>query len=132
MVDNGPGVDKTELRQTNTQELISGPKLAKSELEDIVRHRERANFDLSGLNVTEGEDMDVMPGHNDVQLERAKIKLIGGVQNFNPEYLSRSIEKEPKGGTKPVRRERGHQALQRGVTGDEGLHTKGLPKVCTL
>ena len=112
VVEEGPGIDKTELWQTNTQELISRPKLTKREFEDKLLHAERANFDRTGQNVTEGEEKDVLPGHSDVQLEGAKIERIGGFQNFDSEYPSRGIGNELKGGTELVRRERGHQAVK--------------------
>ena len=82
------GVDRTELRQTDIQELLSGPQLTKRELEAKLRHTEVASFDRTGLNVTEGEEKNALPGHSDVQLERAKIELSGGIQNFDPESPS--------------------------------------------
>ena len=78
VVEDVLGVDRTELRPTNTQELLSGPKLAKKELEAKVWHKEVASFDRTGMNVTEGEEEDVLPGHSNAHLERASIKLFGG------------------------------------------------------
>ena len=84
----------------------------------------------------------MLPGHSDVQLERAKIELIGGIQNFDPESPSRGIGKEQKGSSELVRQERGHQAVQREIAeerekekhlaGVEGFNKEDLPKVRAL
>ena len=105
-------VDRTELRKTDTQELLSEPQLDNRELEAELRHMEVASFDRTGLIVTEGEEKKVLPGHSDIQLERAKIELIGGIPSCEPEPPAQGSVKEPNGGTDLVRQERGHQAVQ--------------------
>lgn len=115
--------DRTELRQTETQEPLSGPQLAKRELEAKSLQAEVAGFDRAGLNVTEVEEKNVLPGHSDIQQEKAKIELIGGIENFDPESLARVSVKEPVGGAELVRQELGHKAVQEeiGAFGREGL-----------
>ena len=117
------GFDRTELRQTDTHEPLSGPQLAKMELEAKSLHAEVASFDKAGLNVTEVEEKNVLPGHSDIQQEKAKIELIGGIENFDPESLSRVSVKEPVGGAELARQELGHRAVQEeiGSFGREGL-----------
>ena len=63
----------------------------------VVRHAGNAD------EMPEGEEKNVLPGHSDVRLERAKIKLLGGIQNFDPESPAQGSGKEPNGGTKLVR-----------------------------
>ena len=81
------------------QELLSGPQLTKRQLKAKLRNAEVASFDRTGLNVTEGVEKNVLPGHSDVWLERTKIKLIRGIQNFDTESPARGSVKEPNGVT---------------------------------
>ena len=92
--------------------------------------------------MTEVEEKNMLPGHSNIQLEKDKIELIGGIQNFNTESPSLVRMKELVGGTELVRQERGHQAVHREIaeerekvkhlTGVEGFNNEGLPKVRTL
>ena len=72
------GVDRTELRPTNTKEMLSGSKLAKRDLKAKLRYEEVACLNRTGLNATKGEEKDGLPGHSYVQLEREKTELIAG------------------------------------------------------
>ena len=74
--------------------------------------------------VQEGVIEDVLPGHSDIRPERAKIELIGGVQNFDPKSPARGRGKEPNGGTELARQERGHQAVQREIAKEREKDTE--------
>ena len=106
------GINRTELRQMDIQELLSGPQLTKRKLEAKLRHAEVASVDRTGPNMTEGEEKIMLPGHSDIRLGRAKIDLIGGIPSCEPEPPAQGSVKEPNGGTELVRQERGHQAVQ--------------------
>ena len=56
------------------------------------------------------------PGHGDVQPERAKIKLNGGVPNAETDPTARGRVKEPRGGPELGRQKRGHQGIQQAIT----------------
>ena len=99
MVKDVLSFNRTEPRQTDNQEPLSGPQLAKMELEAKSLYAEVASFDKTGQNRTEVEEKNVLPGQSNIHLKNAKIKLIGGIQNFDPESLSQVIVKEPVGGT---------------------------------
>jgi len=104
--------DKSELKKTETQESFSGAELLKKELEVKSLNKEVQNFDRSGLNETTVEEKYLLPNQRDIKLERDKIELIGGIENFDVDNLSRVTVKEPLSGAELLQQELSHKKIQ--------------------
>jgi hypothetical protein len=104
--------DRGELRQTETQEPLSGAALARKEMEAKSLNAEVTSFDKAVLKETEVEERNVLPDQSDIKAEREKVELIGGIENFDVDNLARVSVKEPLSGAELVRQELGHQAVQ--------------------
>jgi len=117
--------DKTELRKTDTQEPMSGSEMFKKEMEAKSLNEEVNKFDKSELKVTQITEKNILPGEREIKVEREKIELIGGIENFDVDNLSRVTVKEPMSGVELLRQELSHQAVTEeiGSFNQEGLRS---------
>jgi len=115
--------DKAELRPTETQEPLTGAELVKKEFETKSINAEVASFDKADLRETEVEVKNVLPNERDIKLEREKVELIGGIENFDVDNLARVTVREPVSGAELLKQELGHRAVQEeiGVFNQETL-----------
>jgi len=115
--------DKAELRPTETQEPLTGAELVKKEFETKSINAEVASFDKADLRETEVEEKNVLPNERDIKLEREKVELIGGIENFDVDNLARVTVREPVSGAELLKQELGHRAVQEeiGVFNQETL-----------
>ena len=109
--------DKAELRPTETQEPMTGAELVKKELETKSINAEVARFDKAELRETEVEVKNVLPNERDIKLEREKVELIGGIENFDIDNLTRVTVREPVSGVELLKQELGHRAVQEEIGG---------------
>jgi len=109
--------DKAELRPTETQEPMTGAELVKKELETKSINAEVASFDKAELRETEVEVKNVLPNERDIKLEREKVELIGGIENFDVDNLARVTVREPVSGAELLKQELGHRAVQEEIGG---------------
>ena len=109
--------DKAELRPTETQEPMTGAELVKKELETKSINAEVARFDKAELRETEVEVKNVLPNERDIKLEREKVELIGGIENFDIDNLARVTVREPVSGVELLKQELGHRAVQEEIGG---------------
>jgi len=125
MVKDVKTFDRTELRKTETLEPMSGPELVRKEMETKSLNVEVTNFDKSELHETRVEEKNVLPDLRDIKLEKDKIELIGGIENFDVDNLSRVTVKEPLSGVELLRQELSHKAVQDqiGSFDQEGLRS---------
>ena len=115
MVKGVESFDKTELRPTETQEPMTGAELSKKEFEAKSINAEVASFDRSDLRETEVEVKNVLPNERDIKLEREKVELIGGIENFDVDNLARVTVREPVSGAELLKHELGHLAVQQEI-----------------
>jgi len=115
--------DKADLRPTETQEPMTGAELVKKEFETKSINAEVASFDKADLRETEVEVKNVLPNERDIKLEREKVELIGGIENFDVDNLARVTVREPVSGAELLKQELGHRAVQEeiGVFNQETL-----------
>ena len=104
--------DKADLRPTETQEPMTGAELVKKEFETKSINAEVASFDKADLRETEVEVKNVLPNERDIKLEREKVELIGGIENFDVDNLARVTVREPVSGAELLKQELGHRAVQ--------------------
>ena len=104
--------DKVDLRPTETQEPMTGAELVKKEFETKSINAEVASFDKADLRETEVEVKNVLPNEKDIKLEREKVELIGGIENFDVDNLARVTVREPVSGAELLKQELGHRAVQ--------------------
>jgi len=109
--------DKGELRPTDTQEPLTGAELLRKELETKSLAAEVESFNRSELKETTVEEKLVLPDQTDIRLEREKVELIGGIENFDVDNLTRVTVREPVSGAELVRRELGQAAVHRQIGG---------------
>merc|ERR1719189_1778523 len=100
--------DKAELRPTESQEPLTGAELVKKEFEAKSINAEVASFDKADLRETEVEEKNVLPNERDIKLEREKVELIGGIENFDVDNLARVTVREPVSGAELLKQELGH------------------------
>jgi len=112
MVRDVESFDKSELRPTETQEPLTGAELVKKEFETKSINAEVASFDKADLRETEVEVKNVLPNERDIKLEREKVELIGGIENFDVDNLARVTVREPVSGAELLKQELGHRAVQ--------------------
>ena len=103
--------NKAELRPAETQEPMTGAELLKKELEVASLNTEVVNFDKAGLKETEGGVKDILPNERDIKLEREKVELIGGIENFDIDNLARVTVREPASGAELLKQELGLQSI---------------------
>ena len=103
--------NKAELRPAETQEPMTGAELLKKELEVASLNTEVVNFDKAGLKETEVGVKDILPNERDIKLEREKVELIGGIENFDIDNLARVTVREPASGAELLKQELGLQSI---------------------
>merc|ERR1712012_790524 len=81
--------NKAELRPAETQEPMTGAELLKKELDVASLNAEVVNFDKAGLKEAEVGVKDILPNERDIKLEKEKVELIGGIENFDIDNLAR-------------------------------------------
>ena len=101
--------DKADLRPTETQEPMTGAELVKKEFETKSINAEVASFDKADLRETEVEVKNVLPNERDIKLEREKVELIGGIENFD--NLARVTVREPVSGAELLKQELGQEEI---------------------
>merc|ERR1719350_1842515 len=111
MVRDVESFDKAELRPTETQEPMTGAELVKKEFETKSINAEVASFDKADLRETEVEVKNVLPNERDIKLEREKVELIGGIENFDIDNLARVTVREPVSGAELLKQELGLQSI---------------------
>ena len=131
-----------ELRRTDFQELLTGLKLAKGELEAKLRNEEVESLARTGTKVMKVEGKDMLPGHGEVRPERTKIERNGGILDFDSDPTARGRGKEPRGNPELDRQKSRYQTEQQEITKErdkekcltrvEGVDKEGMPKVRTL
>ena len=103
--------NKAELRPAETQEPMTGAELLKKELDVASLNTEVVNFDKAGLKETEVGVKDILPNERDIKLEREKVELIGGIENFDIDNLARVTVREPASGAELLKQELGLQSI---------------------
>ena len=103
--------NKAELRPAETQEPMTGAELLKKELDAASLNAEVVNFDKAGLKETEVGVKDILPNERDIKLEREKVELIGGIENFDIDNLARVTVREPASGAELLKQELGLQSI---------------------
>merc|ERR1719370_2373855 len=103
--------NKAELRPAETQEPMTGAELLKKELDVASINAEVVNFDKAGLKETEVGVKDILPNERDIKLEREKVELIGGIENFDIDNLARVTVREPASGAELLKQELGLQSI---------------------
>ena len=103
--------NKAELRPAETQEPMTGAELLKKELDVTSLNAEVVNFDKAGLRETEVGVKDILPTERDIKLEREKVELIGGIENFDIDNLARVTVREPASGAELLKQELGLQSI---------------------
>ena len=103
--------NKAELRPAETQEPMTGAELLKKELDVASLNTEVVNFDKAGLKETEVGVKDILPNVRDIKLEREKVELIGGIENFDIDNLARVTVREPASGAELLKQELGLQSI---------------------
>ena len=103
--------NKAELRPAETQEPMTGAELLKKELDVASLNAEVVNFDKAGLKETEVGVKDILPNERDIKLEREKVELIGGIENFDIDNLARVTVREPASGAELLKQELGLQSI---------------------
>ena len=103
--------NKAELRPAETQEPMTGAELLKKELDVASLNAEVVNFDKAGLRETEVGVKDILPTERDIKLEREKVELIGGIENFDIDNLARVTVREPASGAELLKQELGLQSI---------------------
>merc|ERR1711953_755375 len=63
----------------------------------------------------EVEEKNVLPNERDIKLEREKVELIGGIENFDVDNLARVTVREPVSGAELLKQELGHLAVQQEI-----------------
>merc|ERR1712168_991490 len=96
---------------------MTGAELGKKELETKSINAEVARFDKAELRETEVEVKNVLPNERDIKLEREKVELIGGIENFDIDNLTRVTVREPVSGVELLKQELGHRAVQEEIGG---------------
>ena len=103
--------NKAELRPAETQEPMTGAELLKKELDVTSLNAEVVNFDKAGLKEAEVGVKDILPNERDIKLEREKVELIGGIENFDIDNLARVTVREPASGAELLKQELGLQSI---------------------
>ena len=103
--------NKAELRPAETQEPMTGAELLKKELDVASLNAEVVNFDKAGLKEAEVGVKDILPTERDIKLEREKVELIGGIENFDIDNLARVTVREPASGAELLKQELGLQSI---------------------
>ena len=103
--------NKAELRPAETQEPMTGAELLKKELDVASLNTEVVNFDKAGLKETEVGVKDILPNERDIKLEKEKVELIGGIENFDTDNLARVTVREPASGAELLKQELGLQSI---------------------
>ena len=103
--------NKAELRPAETQEPMTGAELLKKELDVASLNTEVVNFDKAGLKETEVGVKDILPNERDIKLEKEKVELIGGIENFDIDNLARVTVREPASGAELLKQELGLQSI---------------------
>ena len=103
--------NKAELRPAETQEPMTGAELLKKELDVASLNAEVVNFDKAGLKEAEVGVKDILPNERDIKLEREKMELIGGIENFDIDNLARVTVREPASGAELMKQELGLQSI---------------------
>ena len=103
--------NKAELRPAETQEPMTGAELLKKELDVASLNAEVVNFDKAGLKEAEVGVKDILPNERDIKLEREKMELIGGIENFDIDNLARVTVREPASGAELLKQELGLQSI---------------------
>ena len=103
--------NKAELRPAETQEPMTGAELLKKELDVASLNAEVVNFDKAGLKEAEVGVKDILPNERDIKLEKEKVGLIGGIENFDIDNLARVTVREPASGAELLKQELGLQSI---------------------
>ena len=103
--------NKAELRPAETQEPMTGAELLKKELDVASLNAEVVNFDKAGLKEAEVGVKDILPNERDIKLEKEKVELIGGIENFDIDNLARVTVREPASGAELLKQELGLQSI---------------------
>merc|ERR1712013_14746 len=103
--------NKAELRPAETQEPMTGAELLKKELDVASLNAEVVNFDKAGLKEAEVGVKDILPNERDINLEKEKVELIGGIENFDIDNLARVTVREPASGAELLKQELGLQSI---------------------
>jgi len=126
MVKDVENFDRSELKKTDTQEPLTGAEMLKKELETKSLIEEVSKFDKAEhLKETEVLEKNILPDERQIRVEREKVELIGGIENFDVDNLNRVTMKEPFSGAELLQQELTHKAVQEeiGSFDQEGLRS---------
>merc|ERR1711962_448103 len=116
MVKDVENFDRSELKKTDTQEPLTGAEMLKKELETKSLIEEVSKFDKAEhLKETEVLEKNILPDERQIRVEREKVELIGGIENFDVDNLNRVTMKEPFSGAELLRQELTHKAVQEDI-----------------